>query len=117
MANAATWKRRVAEWRASVVTAPQFAAGRGFAPTTLMWWSWRLRQDEGGRAAPGQVLAGAGSGCSGLPLARVIRVSGQSEAPVVIEHGSLRILLRGGFERATLMSVLDALDTRAGRQP
>ena len=44
MANADTWKRRVAEWRASGLTSEEFAQRRDFAAGTLLWWSSRFRR-------------------------------------------------------------------------
>lgn len=130
MANAATWKRRLAEWRSSGLTAERFAAGRDFAPSTLKWWSSHLRRAEGRGRTPSPATPPAASGPAvaapeerlpnGVPLVRVIRAPGPApapltEVPVVVEHGTVRVVLRGGFERATLEAVLDALDARAAR--
>lgn len=137
MANAATWKRRLAEWRASGLTAAEFAAGREYAASTLTWWSWRLRRAGG--STPGQVRpaaapapaapagppargprtsaprGGAPDAAADLLLARVIRVPAQTEVPIVLEHASVRVIVHRGFERATLLEVLDALDARGAQ--
>ena len=59
MADRTTWKRIVAEWRASGLTAREFAEGRGFAHMTLTWWAWNLGRDAG-------VAAGGGGRDGGL---------------------------------------------------
>jgi hypothetical protein len=38
----------VAEWRASGLPLATFATACGVKPGTLSWWTWRLRQLEGG---------------------------------------------------------------------
>ncbi len=134
MANAAIWKRRLAEWRASGLTAAEFAAGREYAASTLTWWSWRLGRAGGsdtaeapvrsapvasGPPAPAPRLprtpAPSGGAAGELRWARVIRTPALTEVPIVLEHASVRVIVHRGFERATLLDVLDALDARGAR--
>ena len=87
-----TWAQRVAEWRASGQTAHEFASGRGFAGSTLRWWSSRL-----GRQTPG-----------------FVRVVAASDAPrgagsIELEVGKVRVHVRAGFDRALLAEVLEVL--------
>lgn len=90
MADLATWSKRVTEWRASGQTAKQFAASRGFARTSLMWWASRLKREEPAAA-----------------LVRVIREdTGSRESPIELEAGGVRIRVRSGFDRGALAAVL-----------
>lgn len=87
-----SWAHRIAEWRASGQTAAEFAAGRGFAASTLRWWSSRL-----GRQTPG-----------------LVRVLAANDAPrgagsIELEVGEVRVHVRAGFDRALLAEVLEVL--------
>jgi hypothetical protein len=95
MADAKTWAKRVAEWRASGESAGTFAAGRGFAPSTLRWWASRLARDGGG-------------------LVRVVTaaptVAARSrETAIEIEIAGARVLVTAGFDRAALADVVAVL--------
>lgn len=92
-----TWAQRVAEWRASGQTAGEFAAGRGFAASTLRWWSSRLR-----RQTPGLVRVVA---ASDSPRGAGSRGAGSIE----LEVGEVRVHVRAGFDRALLAEVLEVL--------
>lgn len=52
------WAARVEAWRASGQTAPEFAAGKGFAPSTLRYWSSKLKRQRA-EIAPAIVFARA----------------------------------------------------------
>ena len=100
MASRATWAKRVATWRASGRTAVQFCARRDFKSSTLLWWSCQLGP------AP----------ASPIRLARVLRSPGRAPSPlVVLEVGRARLLVGAGFDRATLIAVLDVLDAQSRR--
>lgn len=92
MAAAKTWAKRVASWRASGQTADAFAAGRGFAASTLRWWGSRLGRRDSGFV---QVVT--------APVA-VAR-----DGVVELDVGGVRVLVRVGFDRAVLAAVLDVL--------
>lgn len=93
MADAATWARRVEEWRASGESAPTYARGRGFAPSTLRWWASRLGRRETG-------------------FVRVVTAPSDRAEPIAIEIGDARIVVPGHFDRAALAAIVDVL--RAG---
>jgi transposase len=112
MAHAETWSERIAEWRASGLTAREFCSGRDFAVTALYWWSSKLgRASRTKRSQP-------------VRLARVVRQmstashadtnvkSGVSPALVLIELDGVRVFVTAGVERATLANVFDALEER-----
>lgn len=96
MADAATWHRRVADWRASKETAAAFCERRGYGLSALRYWARR-------KPAPPSIR-----------LARVERVSA-APAPmpplpgVIIELGGARVLVEFGVDVATLTTVLTAL--------
>ena len=103
MASAAVWAERVSAWRASGLTADEFAEGRGFAGASLRWWSSRLRQ-----------TARPEAGIRLTRVTRVARVEGPvSSPPILIEVGAARIAVPRGVDRATLESVLMALGVRS----
>jgi transposase len=108
MADAATWSKRVAAWRASGETAAEFCAGRGYVAGTLRWWSSRL-----GRTAELSAKATAPR------IARVVRAPSTVPAPtfasasIVVEIDAARVTVDRGVDRATLELVLDVLRARS----
>ena len=110
MTNAETWTKRVAEWRASGLTAREFSATGGFSRSALYEWSSKL-----GRAEKKEVV-------NPVRLARVIRrrvrsdfaVLPPAEMPrVLIEHRDSRVFVPPGVDRLTLTTVFEALDARS----
>jgi len=95
MADAKTWAKRVAEWRASGESVGTFATGRGFAPSTLRWWASRLARDGGGLV---RVVTAA-------PTA----VARSRETAIEIEIAGARVLVTAGFDRAALADVVAVL--------
>lgn len=89
MADAKTWAKRVAAWRASGQTATEFASRGGFHGRTLRWWAWRLRDRGSGFV---RVVRGVG------PPAR--------ESAIELEVSGVRVLVRAGFDRGALGDVL-----------
>jgi len=107
MADRNQWKRRVAEWRASGLSASEFAAGRGFARSTLTWWAWRLGSVA---SVPEGRPAAAGAG-----LVRVLVRDEEAvapETPVVVEVGGVRVRVARGFDRGVLRDVVSLLSER-----
>lgn len=107
MASREVWSKRVAEWRASGLTAGEFAAGRGFAGATLKWWSSEL--GAAGRRAEAAPRAGGPA----VRLAQVVRVSpgraATAPSAIVVELGDARVLVPTGADAATLTTVLAAV--------
>ena len=107
MANAETWSTRVAEWRASGLTAPQFCAERGLSKSSLYMWSTRFPRE--GEAKPALVA-----------MAKVVRVRDSmplqaEDGGVRLELGDVRLYVGEGVQRLMLTTILEALDERAGR--
>ncbi len=135
----AKWVERVLQWKTSGVCAEQFAQGKGYRPSTLLWYSTRpkrrgllegdaaarggdaaaqsergsaSRPREGGATAASSTLVGPA-----IPIAKVVRRSGALQcaatAPrgtgVVVEIGPARIEVGAGFNTALLQDVVRAL--------
>ncbi len=47
--SAEVWAKRVERWRDSGLTAAQYSGEVGVNPRTLVYWSWRLRQQSMGQ--------------------------------------------------------------------
>ena len=110
----ATWRTRVAAWRASGKTAEEFSAGQGFAVGTLRWWSSRLGRE--GTLPP--------AATSGIRLAKVVRssepavfVTPMRRGAIIIEmhDAQVRVVVEAGVDRATLATVLELMGKGDGR--
>jgi len=135
MANIDTWKIRVADWRASGLTASEFSAGKEFAAGTLLWWSCRLGKSQRQTAAvphppaaderdPSLTKSLTPAPGRKLRLARVVRTRGQGqvvaplealrrEVSVIVEVGAVRVLVPAGVDAVTLSMVLQAVGQQA----
>ena len=105
------WTKRVESWRASGLTAKQFAAQHGIRAGTLVWWSWRLgvkaRQPLAVRtkSVPAKVAAIA-------PLTFIEMKAVHAEPIEVILTNGLRVRIGDGFAERTLARALDVLERR-----
>jgi hypothetical protein len=88
------WAERIRAWRASGQAASEFAAGKGYEPSTLRWWASRLRREEPLRLVP--VVARPSS-------------SADTMGSVVVEVGGARVRVTAGFDGALLSQVVRAL--------
>ena len=114
MANAELWKKRVADWRASGLSAAEYCKGQEFTTGPLYRCSSRLAEAAHGEASPP------------VPLVRLVRGT-QPSAPVeaapraaqvIIEVQGARVLVPPGADVATVGVVLEALGVagRSGRR-
>jgi hypothetical protein len=96
------WAARVREWKQSGQTLRQFVEGKPFKPSTLRWWSTRLRQRREESPKPEVRM---------MP----VRISGHAgideSAPALlfVEVGGARIGVRHGFDAELLRKVIAAL--------
>jgi hypothetical protein len=107
-----TWAERVAAWRESGLTSEGFSKGRGFKGNALRNWAWRMGLTKRRRPKPT------------VRLARVVRPpppgttarirGGGDDAGMALEVGTARIVVRAGFDRATLAALLDVLSEQGG---
>lgn len=96
MADIEEWSTRVAAWRRSGVTAEQFCRGRGYAASTLRWYSSRLGQSvEEAEPAPKTAMVHVGAV---RPRERI-----------VLEVEGVRVHVPDAVDAATLRTVLDVL--------
>jgi transposase len=116
----ARWTERVQEWRASGLSAEEFAANKGFKASSLHWASSQLR----GAVAQAPVLepsaakrrrAARGSGGAALiaEAPRFLPVRSRTartpSGDMVVEVGSARIRVSRGFDASLLGDVVRAL--------
>jgi hypothetical protein len=104
----AIWAERVEEWRKSGKSAPEFAADKPYAGSTLQWAASRLKQGPARASRPGK---GRRAPTGEIRMARVVRRVSQAAvvAEMVIEVAGTRIGVRRGFDRALLREVVSAL--------
>jgi hypothetical protein len=108
MATTATeqlWTERVRAWRASGLDAHAFAAGKGFAGTTLIWRARELRKRQ--KPPP-----------PGVKLRRLVRDSDPRPAPnlpapalreVVVRVGGAELLVARGFDAQLVRELVRCL--------
>jgi hypothetical protein len=90
------WSERVREWKASGRTAKDFAEGREFKASTLVYWASCLRRSR--REAKPRVR-----------IVRVVRTPAPTEDSIVVTVGAARVAVRAGFDGALLRQVVRAL--------
>lgn len=100
-ATESKWRERVGEWKASGQTAKEFAVGRDFKPSTLVYWASCLRR---GRVAVHSEKSGPR-----VRMARVVPSSSRAEDSIVVAVGAARVTVRSGFDEALLRQVVKAL--------
>jgi len=99
------WSGWVEAWWRSELTAKAFAAEHGLNESTLRYNARLLRR--------AQASAGRAEEAAALKLARVEVVRSRAvEAPIELELGEARIVIRRGFDRETLGELLDLLGAR-----
>jgi transposase len=109
MANAEAWSKRVADWRASGLTAKEFCAKHGLALSGLRYWTYRLRAAEKASEAnsvklvPITVVSPDAEPASSTTRAEHLKPA------LTLELGAARISIPAGFDRGTLRAVLDVL--------
>jgi transcriptional regulator with XRE-family HTH domain len=90
------WSERIRAWRASGVSASQFAQDQGLAVSTLRYWASRLSE-----APKPQFLR---------LVPKSPAVAPPSSSELVVEVGAARIRVTAGFDAALLSGVVQALN-------
>ena len=100
-----TWKKRVADWRASGHTAEEFSEGCPWSPKTLRWWASRLGRDRATATTPV------------IRVAQLVRPPAVERGAVVVEvlDAHLRITIEAGAQPDTAAVVLGTLVPRRTR--
>jgi hypothetical protein len=106
------WAERIAAWRESGLTSEKFCEGREFSANGLRLWAYKLGQTKRRQRRPK------------VPIARVVRAPAPKEptgntpepvdSPIAVELGGARLVVRRGFDRATLAALMDVLAERGG---
>lgn len=101
------WAQRVAEWKASGLTSPEFCKDKPFTPGGLRHMAFRLEQGNPKRR-------------TSVRLARLVRVAPREtpRAPgtgLMIEIGGARLAVPPGVDRSTLTVVVEVLTASAAR--
>jgi hypothetical protein len=109
------WTKRVERWRASGLTAEEYAAETGVKANTLRHWSWLVGQKRRARdKAPGRRVAGrvqqAFVEVVTAPASPVATASGESIEVVV--RDAIRIRVPPGFDADVLRRVIAAVEAR-----
>jgi len=97
------WSERVREWKASGRTAREFAEGREFKASTLVYWASCLRRGNGSSQAQPKKRE------AHIRMARVIAAGPLAGDAIVVAVGAARVTVRSGFDPALLKQVVQAL--------
>jgi hypothetical protein len=116
----ARWVERIREWRASGLSAEEFALGKGYTASTLCWAASLLRRKSESAAPTTPVAAevhsrggaerrtpSSGKAPRFLPVRT--RAVVPAVAEVVIEIGAARVRVCRGFDASLLGEVVRAL--------
>lgn len=110
-ATRSEWAKRVGAWKKSGLSAGEFAAREGLSASSLSWWSWKLGTS---RRATNPSHATAALTLVPLRVAPApSAVAAEATTPVEIAIDGCVVRVRAGFDRATLLDVLDLLRERA----
>lgn len=122
MEDAKSWAERISAWRASGLTAKQFAEGKPYSAQQIWNWSWRLGKAQS-RQRKRQAISStrgktSGAASAGIRLARVVAVrpAEQATSGLVVEVRGIRISVPAGFDRQTFSAVLDEVECRGLRK-
>ena len=97
MATRSEWATRVRRWRASGLTAREFAGREGYNPRTLSWWACALKAEAPARP-------------KFIDVTQLVTASPTTLEIVVRETVVIRA--RPGFDAALLRDVVAALEAR-----
>jgi transposase len=119
----AKWEERIREWRASGLSAEEFAAGKDYEPASLRWSASQLRPERQSGASTGSLSGPKESrrrrhaeSSPALPSeaprflpVRLRRHPDQALAEMIVEVGDARIRVSRGVDIALLGDVVRAL--------
>ena len=101
--TAAVWAERVRAWRASGLSATEFARPEGYRGKTLSWWGSELKRRERVKASASPKVV----------MARVVRRptarSSAADEAISVAVGGAKITVRPGLDAALLRAVVSAL--------
>jgi hypothetical protein len=97
-----TWSERVREWKASGRTAKEFAEGREFKASTLVYYASELRRRDGNGARPRKRERH-------VRMVRVVARKPEHGETLVVQVGAARVVVGTDFDGALLRRVVQAL--------
>lgn len=97
-ASREVWTKRVAQWKASGLTASDFARRHKLVEGSLKWWSWQL-----GAARKKAAMS---------PLTFVEMTSAVQREAIELVVGAIQIRVPSDFDEAALGKVLDVIERR-----
>ena len=116
MADAQAWSKRVAEWRASGLTAKEFCARHDLRLSALRNWTYRLRAADKASEPSAVRLVPVTVKPPNAPASTSQTPQIEPTKPALtVELGAARIVVPAGVDRATLKMVLDALADHVAR--
>ena len=99
--TAAVWEERVRAWRASGLSATDFARPEGYRGKTLSWWASELKRRERVKSSAAPKIR--------LARVRVVRRAQTRDEAISVVVGGAQISVRRGFDAALLREVVGAL--------
>ncbi len=113
MPDTEAWSKRVAEWRASGLTAKEFCARHNLRLSGLRYWAYRVRAAQKPSEASAVRLVPVTVKPPDAPPPKL--QAEPSKPTLTVELGAARIMVPAGVDRATLKVVLDALGEHVAR--
>ncbi|MGI8496844.1 MAG: IS66 family insertion sequence element accessory protein TnpA [Gemmatimonadaceae bacterium] len=105
------WAERVAGWRESGLTSEKFCEGREFSADGLRHWAHKLGQTKPRRPKrkPKIAIARVVTAPATAPTKPPASAREAVDRSIAIELEGARIVVRPGFDRATLAALIDVL--------
>ena len=109
------WRERVRDWKRSGQSIKEFSQGQPFQASSLTWWNRRLGRLENGSKRTSRVNAvrrrRSNDSSATIPMVRVVRstTTPRESLGVVVEVGSVRVVVQAGFDAGLLNAVVHAL--------
>lgn len=109
-----TWSKRVERWKASGLSAAEFAAELGIKPSSLSWWKWQLSKSVGARKSPRPARNKRAVATTTVSPLTFVEMSAplQGDPLEVVLRGGVRVRVPVNFDAAALGRLLDVLDAR-----
>jgi hypothetical protein len=99
--TAAVWSERVRAWRASGLSATDFAKPEGYRGKTLSWWASELKRREREKASVVPKVT--------MARVRVRRRPTNDDATLSVVVAGAHITVRRGFDATLLREIVNAL--------
>lgn len=112
-ASRETWAKRVERWRASGLTALEFAAELGINARSLRWWKWELGRKAAKKALPrAQKKRAIAPAVSPLTFVEMSAPSRNAEPFEVLLPSGVSVRVPASFDASTLERLISVLEAR-----